>query len=517
MYILRYDGQVLDDPRTDTRLPAWKCEMTLDESGSLTLTMPSSHPLHGSIAVMSAAHEVTLEEDGVELFRGRVRSVVTGDTGDDDITCEGQLAYLNDSIVEPYGTYADTSSTPAWSTVVDGAPSALWAWYVQQHNAQVDGTQQFNLGANELDSEPVTRSSTQWPTTGAEVKDKLLDHDMGYLSARYTDGIRYLDMTCGSGRDAAQPIEFGVNLTDYTDDLATDDVITAIVPYCSDSDTTVDLSTIEDGAFGTDYTKSGDRIQSNEGVRLHGVVTERRGYEATTAYGLCNAAAADLSTAYQPIHSLTISAVDLHKVDPAVEPWRVGMWIRVKAAPYHVDQRMMCVSCTLGASASDTRYTLGSTQPDITHANVVSQRGTREQMADSIQAVTALTDDAKATAIEARSTATKAASDVRDAAIVVLSSTRGITFKSNAISTVLQVSVFQPGSPAPIETLAGLQAAYGAAAHIAWWWRKGEADEWSAIVATDSHITHDGFWFSVSADDVDGRTSFRATMDDGKD
>lgn len=121
------------------------------------------------------------------------------------------------------------------------------------------------------------------------------------------------------------------------------------------------------------------------------------------------------------------------------------------------------------------------------------------------------------TADEARSTATKAASDVRDAAIVVLSSTRGITFKSNAISTVLQVSVFQPGSPAPIETLAGLQAAYGAAAHIAWWWRKGEADEWSAIVATDSHITHDGFWFSVSADDVDGRTSFRATMDDGKD
>ena len=99
----------------------------------------------------------------------------------------------------------------------------------------------------------------------------------------------------------------------------------------------------------------------------------------------------------------------------------------------------------------------------------------------------------------------------KDAATITITSTRGLVFKSNAISTTLVVSVFQPGGN-KITDLAGLTAAFGPTARIEWAWQREDEDGWSAILSTDSRLSNDGFALSVSPADVDARTSFEASV-----
>lgn len=99
----------------------------------------------------------------------------------------------------------------------------------------------------------------------------------------------------------------------------------------------------------------------------------------------------------------------------------------------------------------------------------------------------------------------------KDAATITITSTHGLVFKSDAISTTLQVSVFQPGGNR-IDDQAALIAAFGATARIEWAWQREDEDGWSTILSTDSRLSNDGFALSVSPADVDARTSFEASV-----
>ena len=99
----------------------------------------------------------------------------------------------------------------------------------------------------------------------------------------------------------------------------------------------------------------------------------------------------------------------------------------------------------------------------------------------------------------------------KDAATITITSTHGLVFKSNAISTTLVVTVFQPGGNR-IDDQADLVAAFGATARIEWKWQREDEDGWSTILASDSRLSNDGFALSVSPADVDTRTSFEASV-----
>ena len=99
----------------------------------------------------------------------------------------------------------------------------------------------------------------------------------------------------------------------------------------------------------------------------------------------------------------------------------------------------------------------------------------------------------------------------KDAATITITSTHGLVFKSNAISTVLIVSVFQPGGN-KITDQAALVAAFGPTARIEWGWQREDEDGWSTILSTDGRLSNDGFSLAVSPADVDTRTSFEASV-----
>ena len=432
MYLITYDGQPIHDPRTDTeRVTDATCDLEANTSGTLKFTMAADHPLYGSLAAMSADHEVVLsqaDQDGtvlLELFRGRIT-----DAGEDmklerEITCEGCLAYLADSIVRPYGTYEDTTDeAPGWTTIAPGTRRGYAEWLIEQHNRQVDGSKYFKIGKDELDDTPVTRSSTEYPDTLSELKDKILTAFGCYARTYVQDGVHYIDFLAEGGPDAAQRIEFGENLTDYATTRTVSDVYTAIIPIGKSAAESSDSSST---SFGVDeysegpisgydgMSKVGDRIQYDAGVMKYGLIEKKVSYDsASTLQGLVNAACADLSSASSVVESLSISAVDLSHIDSSLRPIGLLDWVRVISPPHGVDQYILCLKVAIDIDdPTQTKYTLGATLPTLTNSNVIREREQRQQIASVIESVKPVDAAAKAAAAAAATAQTTADSKRR--------------------------------------------------------------------------------------------------------
>ena len=429
MYLITYDGKTLHDPRDSAaRVTDATCDLEANTSGKLTFTMAPDHPLYGSLAAMSADHEVVLsqaDKDGTilrDLFRGRVT-----DAGEDmklerEITCEGCLAYLADSIVRPYGTYEDTTDeTPEWTTIAPGTRRGYAEWLIEQHNRQVDGSKYFKIGKDELDDTPVTRSSTDYPDTLSELKDKVLTAFGCYARTYVQDGIHYIDFLSEGGPDAAQRIEFGENLTDYATTRTVSDVYTAIIPIgkssSDSSSTSFGVDEYSEGPIsGYDgMSKVGDRIQYDAGVMKYGLIEKKVSYDiASTLQGLVNAACADLSSASSVVESLSISAVDLSHIDNSLEPIGLLDWVRVTSRPHNVDSYILCLKISIDINdPTQTKYTLGATLPTLTNSNVIREREQRQQITNVIESVKPIDAAAKAAAAAAATAQTTADSKRR--------------------------------------------------------------------------------------------------------
>ena len=64
--------------------------------------------------------------------------------------------------------------------------------------------------------------------------------------------------------------------------------------------------------------------------------------------------------------TLSVKAVDLHLLNPAIERIRIGDQIRVISVPHNVDAYFMCTKAVIDLQdAGHTIFTLGSTQRTI--------------------------------------------------------------------------------------------------------------------------------------------------------
>lgn len=97
-----------------------------------------------------------------------------------------------------------------------------------------------------------------------------------------------------------------------------------------------------------------------------------------------------------------------------------------------------------------------------------------------------------------------------DAVLLRVSSTRGTSFKNNAIATVLTVTVFK-GSQR-ITTMQELVATFGASSYLEWWWRRVDDAAFGLISSADNRLSEYGFALTVSPDDVDEQTVFECRL-----
>lgn len=229
MYRITYGDSILFDPYGDLYEIVSDASLSSEVNASayLDFTVHRTHPLYNTIRERSDV--VTLYWDANVLFEGVIDTIDVNIQGDKAVSCVSALDYLNDTHVRPYSTVAGEADLTAPSSV-DG----YFQWLIDQHNEHViDSDKRFdvdiNQGANLQQNNFIYRSSSSNPTTASELSSQILDSLGGYLTMRYEDGRKVLDLYADLHTMNTQIVDFGVNITDFSKTISTESIYNALM------------------------------------------------------------------------------------------------------------------------------------------------------------------------------------------------------------------------------------------------------------------------------------------------
>lgn len=359
-YTIVHNGQIIHDSYSDSpdlRVDSPEYSYTMGEAGVLKFTLKQSHPAYNSIAKFSS--EISLFIDDEWEFSGRVLDDKTSFFNAKNIEVEGDLTYLNDSIVRPYN----------WDS---GSISGYLDFFIDNHNSQVEPRKRFVRGqvtvTNSTDN--LVRGSSSYPSSWAEMKDKLTGNSNlgGYLRTRRYQGQTYLDYLEDYQSVNSQVIRFGENILDMSRYVKGEDICTAVIPLGStiegeETETGGEVRlTIEDVNDGLDY------VYDEEAVSLYGWVFHTETWDDINHANILKQRAEQYLNQQRLLGiTLEVKAVDLSLVEVDAERIRVGDLIRVVSPPHGVDEFLTVESMKLDLVNPDqTEITLGVERKELT-------------------------------------------------------------------------------------------------------------------------------------------------------
>lgn len=328
-------------------------ERELNKSGTLEFTLPPTNPMCAELKIMLSV--VTVKRDGADHWRGRVLSAKRDFYNCRAFVCEGELAYLNDSMMQ--------------KSEYTGTVSNFLARLLSNHNTQMAAQTDKCMYRGNVDVVDALGSAKKWETdtgtTWSIIQKQLLDVYDGYLQLRSANGRLYLDYLKPSSFlvECHQRIMFGQNLIDFEEYINAAEIYTVVIPIGKDGLT---IESVNDGKnYLTDETA---RLLYGRIVR----VIEYSDIE--DAAQLKSTAAVELAQATRSITELTIDAVDLKEAIipdlpfiPPSEAFDIGKKIRAISQPHGLDVIILCTKTSIPlAEADKAKYTLGPVGKKIT-------------------------------------------------------------------------------------------------------------------------------------------------------
>ena len=424
MYILKYAGSVLHDPRTDVQISAGTLKEESGQSPTLSLTIQPTHPLWDSFTrdtVMLPNREVELfeVETGLVLFRGRVRAISMEFDGSKKLTCEGAMAYLNDTTVRPYKTY-DTDEIEC-EVNAPAEANKLFEWFIEQHNAHVmNACEKFRIGVNAgINFGKLQRGTGTRPSTLKEMRDKLEKACGGWLRVRYDETGSIIDWLPDTGAaEATQRVELGSNLLDLDTQVDGKDIYTAIVPVGKtgkgEDEHKVNVSA-ETAYVPFGFAIQGDAVVDMTAVEKYGLIEKTMSYDLDKPQALADKAVADLA-AGKLDDSIEVSAFDLHNLNEQTLPIDFLDRVFVKSGPHGIERYMICSGRTINlTNPTATQFKLGAITATLTKGATSSQESAQESIA---KRVTSLSNATRNIAKDAATTTIKVAA-VEEKAVAV--------------------------------------------------------------------------------------------------
>lgn len=275
-----------------------------------------------------------------ELFHGRLLNTEKDFYKRQKAVCEGELAYLVDSIQRPYDYAGDLPG--------------LFKQYINNHNEQVDEEKKFAIGEITVtdSNNYVHYSSTVYPNTLNEIKEKLINTHGGYLRTRISESKKYIDYVTKPGKTNSQVIEFGTNLLDITEYITAENVFTVLIPL---GERRKDSSGNETGRLTIESVNSGkDYIESATGIKLFGRITKTHEWDdVTDVNNLLKKGKAYLDDGIAMSVSLKVKAVDLHLIDVNTEIISEGDEVRVVSPPHGIDTYFLCTKIEIDLLTPD--------------------------------------------------------------------------------------------------------------------------------------------------------------------
>lgn len=328
MYRVYCDGlPIYNDKLEGLKIFSPSLDLELNKTGSFSFTLYPDHPYYGSIQKIKSI--ITVYQEDYLLFRGRVLDDEIGFYNERKVTCEGELAFLLDSIKRPYD--------------FTGSVAEYLALLLDSHNAQVDETKRFTLG-NVTVTDPndyIVRSNIDYTDTWKEMNDKLLTLLGGFLSVRHADGVAYLDYLADFALLSPQKIEFGKNLLDQKRIIKGADVATVVIPLGAklkdaegkDTDKRLTIETVNGGA---------DFIEEASAISQYGTIVKTVIFDdVTIAENLKAKGKAYLSRLVKLPESIELTAADLATVSTAFSSFHLGTYVDVVSKPHGLNQKFL--------------------------------------------------------------------------------------------------------------------------------------------------------------------------------
>lgn len=350
MYKVLCDGLPLfDSCNEELVLIEPKVVLEVNTSGSFTFKMPPNHPQFNLPKKMRSCIEVWHDDE--QIFAGRPISDTVDFYNRKNIKCEGQLAYLNDSIQRP-AEYHDMTVRGYLETLI------------AVHNSQVDESRQFEVGIVTVkDNNDSLYRYTNYNSTWTEIKEDLIDDLGGYIRVRNQNGHRYIDYIADFSNVCTQSIEFGENLLDCSRNIDLTDIATAIIPLgCrleeSDIDALEKRLTVESVNDGLDY------IVNSEAVEKYGFIVKTVIWDnVTTPEMLLSRGKHWLESEQFENMILNVKAVDLHYTDEQIEQFKLFDLVPVHSSPHGLNRRFPLSKITIYLNnLSANKFVLGAVE-----------------------------------------------------------------------------------------------------------------------------------------------------------
>ena len=366
------DRDVSGVPYGDATI-SMKLKKEVNKADSLEFMILPMHTAYDSFEKKKTF--VFLTRDGKCIFRGRVSDIKTDIYKQRTITCEGDLAFLADSVQSPNkktSTSSAGSTKKKKRTTVYIPPSGssgsskdkvkmsvetYFRSLIAEHNVQVSGySKGFTVGQVTVSdaSDVETFERTSFQDTSSIISSDLLSVYGGVLRTRYENDTAYIDWLDDYTDTTSQNIRFGVNLIDIDQEPPTDENWSVLL---ASGDENITIASANDG----------DKfLVDDNAVEKYGYIVHHHQFNnAKTASALLKKARRYLRTHAKIFpDNLIIKAIDLQLIGESDDPLELGEKIKVVSSPHGINKTMACIALEMDIfNPENNSYTIGHIMP----------------------------------------------------------------------------------------------------------------------------------------------------------
>lgn len=371
MYKVFCNDKLLYNDRYET-LKIFEASVVLElgKTGLFEFTVYPDHPYYDEVKEMIAIVEV--QREGNTIFSGRVLNIEYGFYNEKRVSCEGELAFLLDSLMPPH-TYGSSFS-------------GYLQYVITEHNKQMEVEKRFNVGnitVGDFTPFPVVEN-LNYINSLETLNKRMVERSGGYLSVRNEGGTRYIDLlspTENASNVSGQKIMLGKNLLDIKRSSNSEDVFSCIVPLGAKeegSEIRIDVKNVNSGL---------PYIENAEAVAAYGKIYREVIFDNITVPStLLSEAVEYLKNNFAGISTVEISAVDLASVDDSLNFFNIGEWVEVFDAVHFAEVSQTFLIRKMAIDLLDpgkTTITIGKTKKGLTESIIGLSDSISRQSGDS--------------------------------------------------------------------------------------------------------------------------------------
>lgn len=359
MYKVLCDGNLIFHTQMENRrIFSPKLDIATNKTGSFTFTIYPSNPYYQKLYKLKSIIEVY--NDDFLMFRGRILDDDSHFHNEKQVVCEGELAFLLDTIQEDITSIKDTQ--------------VLLTTIIENHNSQVDETKQFKLGDIQITNEITIDENSKYLNTWEVINGELLNKHGGYIWVRHEEDGNYIDYLKDFDIESNNSIELGKNLLDYSRKVKGSSIATAVIPLGKNG------LTIKSVNNNVNYLSNEDKV--NEYGFICKVVEFS---DVVDASELKSKGQAYLDELVNPLVSLEINAIDLANSSNDITSFRLGTYVRVKSLPHNVDTKFLVNKLSIDlTNPKSNKLLLGKTYSTFTEQSSTKAE-TQKQITTAIQ------------------------------------------------------------------------------------------------------------------------------------